>query len=186
MGVVENFVNAANEAVAPEKLNAGGFEFTKTPLRKSRVLRALEIFFGPEIVALKRLFGPAPRTVTLRGDACKHVLPKVAAAIITALYFDLQLARRTLGEVRRECNVELERRRRAERHRVAVERIWLDAEDKLRLVTNAHFALVRRVAGLYEAIKHGDDEHRAWLREALVLHFAGLPVPPRRKKGKKK
>ena len=178
MGVVENFVNAANEAVAPEKLNAGGFEFTRTPLpHKGRMRRAVEFLFGPD----------APRsTVTLRGDACQHDLPEAIAGVVAALYFDLQLARRTLGEVRRECNVELERRRRAERHRVAVERIWLDAEDKLRLVTSAHFALVRRVAGLYEAIKHGDDEHRAWLREALILHFAGLPVPPPRKKGKKK
>ena len=29
-----------------------------------------------------------------------------------------------------------------------------------------------RVDSLYEAIAHGDDEHRAWLREKLRAHFA--------------
>lgn len=33
-------------------------------------------------------------------------------------------------------------------------------------------------ATLYEAIKHGDDAHRTWLKEALEACFAGLPVPP--------
>lgn len=33
---------------------------------------------------------------------------------------------------------------------------------------------------LYEAIKHGDQEHRAWLKEALDNWFAGKPVPPPR------
>lgn len=36
---------------------------------------------------------------------------------------------------------------------------------------------------VYEAIAHGDQEHRDWLREALDAHFAGLPVPPPRGKG---
>ncbi len=31
---------------------------------------------------------------------------------------------------------------------------------------------------LYEAIKHGDDEHRAWLRTACTNFFAGESVPP--------
>lgn len=37
---------------------------------------------------------------------------------------------------------------------------------------------------LYEALAHGDDEHRAWLREAIDNFFAGKPVPPPRS-GKK-
>jgi hypothetical protein len=38
---------------------------------------------------------------------------------------------------------------------------------------------------LYAAIAHGDDEHRAWLREAVDNFFAGKPVPPPRGKGTK-
>jgi hypothetical protein len=33
---------------------------------------------------------------------------------------------------------------------------------------------------LYEALKHGDDIHRAWLREAIIAFFAGQPIPPPR------
>jgi len=38
---------------------------------------------------------------------------------------------------------------------------------------------------LFDAIKHGDDEHQAWLREAIANHFAGLPIPLPRGKGNK-
>jgi hypothetical protein len=31
---------------------------------------------------------------------------------------------------------------------------------------------------LYQALKHGDDTHQAWLREAICAVFDGLPVPP--------
>ena len=30
---------------------------------------------------------------------------------------------------------------------------------------------------VYEAIEHGDDQHRAWLRDALTAIWAGQPVP---------
>lgn len=33
---------------------------------------------------------------------------------------------------------------------------------------------------LFDAIKHGDEVHRAWLREAIENHFGGKPVPPPR------
>lgn len=33
---------------------------------------------------------------------------------------------------------------------------------------------------LYEALAHGDDEHRAWLWEAIECFFADKPVPPPR------
>ena len=39
----------------------------------------------------------------------------------------------------------------------------LDAQDALR-------------ASLFEAIKHGDQDHQDWLRQAIDDHFAGKPV----------
>ena len=33
-------------------------------------------------------------------------------------------------------------------------------------------------SGLYEAIAHGDAEHKAWLKAALEAYFAGEPLPP--------
>lgn len=30
---------------------------------------------------------------------------------------------------------------------------------------------------LYEAIKHGDEKHRAWLFAALHAYFRGEPIP---------
>lgn len=45
--------------------------------------------------------------------------------------------------------------------------------------------IVERRATLFDAIAHGDDEHRAWLREAIDAHFAGQPVPPVRGRGRK-
>lgn len=41
-----------------------------------------------------------------------------------------------------------------------------------------HERLCKRVEGLYEAIAHGDEGHRQWLREAIANVFAGKPVPP--------
>jgi hypothetical protein len=41
----------------------------------------------------------------------------------------------------------------------------------------------RREIGLFDAIAHGDGEHRAWLKEAITAHFAGEPVPPPRGRG---
>lgn len=32
-------------------------------------------------------------------------------------------------------------------------------------------------SGLYEAIKHGDDAHRAWLKAAIEAFYADLPMP---------
>lgn len=36
---------------------------------------------------------------------------------------------------------------------------------------------------LFDAVAHGDQEHRDWLKEAIDNHFKGLPVPPPRGKG---
>lgn len=38
-------------------------------------------------------------------------------------------------------------------------------------------------ASLFDAIKHGDDDHKAWLQ--IVAHFAGKPVPAPRGGGNK-
>lgn len=39
-------------------------------------------------------------------------------------------------------------------------------------------------AALFEFIKHGDDDHQAWLREAIEAFAAGLPKPAPRGLGK--
>lgn len=33
---------------------------------------------------------------------------------------------------------------------------------------------------LYEYIKHGDEDHQAWLKEALTAFFEGKECPPAR------
>lgn len=38
------------------------------------------------------------------------------------------------------------------------------------------FRLQERVASLYNAISHGDEKHRAWLKRAIDSHFGGQPV----------
>lgn len=37
--------------------------------------------------------------------------------------------------------------------------------------------LHERISSLFSAIAHGDEKHRAWLKEAIVAHFEGRPVP---------
>ena len=37
-----------------------------------------------------------------------------------------------------------------------------------------------KINTLYDAIAHGDDKHRAWLKEAIESHFSGKPVSPPR------
>lgn len=39
-------------------------------------------------------------------------------------------------------------------------------------------ACQRSAEALFDAIKHGDAEHQAWLREAIRNHFDGKPIPP--------
>ena len=183
MDAVENFVGAAHEAVAPKpKLqDAYGREVytrsLKFNLQTMGALRALGGF-------VKSVFGPSePAT-----EVCVNGRPvnEQIAQVIAALYFRLESTRLRLDEVRRECNAELERRRREQAHRRAVEGLWRDAESNVRYLTEAHFALCRRVGSLFTAIEHGDADHRAWLKEAIFAHFAGEPVsPPRKKKTKK-
>lgn len=34
----------------------------------------------------------------------------------------------------------------------------------------------KRIETLFDAIKHGDEAHRAWLKQAIEDHFAGREV----------
>jgi hypothetical protein len=34
-----------------------------------------------------------------------------------------------------------------------------------------------KIQTLFDAIKHGDEDHQAWLKEAIRCHFEGLPMP---------
>lgn len=58
--------------------------------------------------------------------------------------------------------------------------------DYLQSALNKLEQAQKRVQALFPAIAHGDDEHRAWLQEALENHFAGLPIPPVREGDKKR
>jgi hypothetical protein len=35
-----------------------------------------------------------------------------------------------------------------------------------------------RCETLFDAIAHGDEKHREWLKQAIADHFAGKPVQP--------
>jgi len=34
------------------------------------------------------------------------------------------------------------------------------------------------VQRLYDALKHGDQEHKDWLRSAILAYYEGSPIPP--------
>lgn len=73
--------------------------------------------------------------------------------------------------------------------------IWCqaDREGSLRLITINGMSkiiehvgnilrpshLVDQVGSLFDAIAHGDEDHRAWLKKAIAAHFADEPIPPR-------
>jgi len=44
----------------------------------------------------------------------------------------------------------------------------------------ARAQLNMRATTLFDAIKHGDEKHQAWLKEAIDAHLSGHPVPPAR------
>lgn len=41
------------------------------------------------------------------------------------------------------------------------------------------------IQGLYDALKHGDDEHKQWLKEAITAWYDDLPIPEPRGNGNK-
>ncbi len=45
--------------------------------------------------------------------------------------------------------------------------------------------IVEKSLSLFDAIKHGDAEHQAWLKQAIEDHFSGRPVEPPKGKGTK-
>lgn len=62
---------------------------------------------------------------------------------------------------------------------------WEDAHESDRRVAIllARAAIAVKTLGtptrteIYEALKHGDEEHQAWLREAIAAVFDGDPIP---------
>jgi hypothetical protein len=42
-------------------------------------------------------------------------------------------------------------------------------------------SLEERVATLYDALAHGSDEHKAWLKAAIEAHFKGEEIPKENK-----
>lgn len=38
-------------------------------------------------------------------------------------------------------------------------------------------AIVDKIPLLFDAIKHGSDEHKKWLHSAILSHFAGFKIP---------
>ena len=52
-----------------------------------------------------------------------------------------------------------------------------DLAERITRALNAAYAAGRElVDSLFDAIAHGDDEHRAWLKKAIDDHFAGRVV----------
>lgn len=79
---------------------------------------------------------------------------------------------------------------------LAAERVGAAGKYAGRRVRAEHSDAIREAAALieqlqasrdtlFEAIKHGDDDHRAWLKEAIDAHFAGATVPAPRGAGRK-
>ena len=52
---------------------------------------------------------------------------------------------------------------------------WDFADEIIRIATES----------LFQAISHGDEEHRSWLKDAIEAHFAGHPTPAVRGSGNK-
>ena len=46
-------------------------------------------------------------------------------------------------------------------------------------------ATIARISTLFDAVAHGDDEHRAWLKQAIDDHMAGRPVDDVKGKGER-
>lgn len=61
-------------------------------------------------------------------------------------------------------------------------RHWLQVQG---LAITADTEQTKLIGTLFDAIKHGDDDHKTWLKEAIDAHFAGQPVPRPRGQGNK-
>lgn len=85
-----------------------------------------------------------------------------------------------IGELKREIAI----RRRVYRDQVFTNRMTREMADRRIAVMEAILADYEAQASLFDAIAHGDNGHRAWLKEAIDAHFAGQPVPEPRGVGK--
>lgn len=53
-----------------------------------------------------------------------------------------------------------------------------ELEDEIEYLERQGDKQRARIATLFDAIAHGDEKHRAWLKQAIKDHFAGRPVQP--------
>lgn len=53
----------------------------------------------------------------------------------------------------------------------------IEENKSLQLARLRLMSLEARVDTLFDAIKHGDEDHQGWLKEAIDCHFAGKPMP---------
>lgn len=49
--------------------------------------------------------------------------------------------------------------------------------DEVRRLVGLADARLRRIATLFDAVAHGGNQHRAWLKAAIEAHFCGKPIP---------
>lgn len=64
--------------------------------------------------------------------------------------------------------------------KIAVDERQMCWTDRARIYHNGN-AIERKLRAeintLFDTIKHGDEKHRQWLKEAINSHFAGKQVP---------
>lgn len=54
----------------------------------------------------------------------------------------------------------------------------LGIEDELeKAKKQARQDLQSKIESLYDVLAHGDDDHKAWLKQAIDAHFSGQPMP---------
>lgn len=54
----------------------------------------------------------------------------------------------------------------------------LGIEDELeKAKKQARQELQSKIDSLYDVLAHGDDDHKAWLKQAIDAHFSGKPMP---------
>ncbi len=96
---------------------------------------------------------------------------------------DLRFMDRRLRETRRDLQVCMADRDSFARERDEARAKVSELAVKLNIALSDGKLGTPTQTELYEALKHGDEEHRAWLREAIAAVFDGDPVPlPRDKK----
>lgn len=54
-----------------------------------------------------------------------------------------------------------------------------------KVMANEYGQMSEKIESLFDAIAHGDEDHREWLKEAIYCHFEGAKVPEPRGLGSK-